>query len=127
MPLYKNLTAVQKKSVDTFYRDKVNLLLHTMIAVNTVRMDPDTAPADASRLDAKYADLQIRLGLVEKGMTDVYGNKLSISPPDQPTIDAIEALSAQVDQLNQNQAVASATLILADKVLASATEVAKNV
>jgi len=123
MSNYDSLTPSEKLAVDTLYRDRVNVLLDTMSAVNNVRMAPDTLPAVAATLDAKYADLQLRLALVEAQMTSLYSNGRAITPPSLSAIAAITTLAAQVDQLNKNIAVASAMSALAGQALTSATDV----
>ena len=80
-------------------------------------MAPDTLPSVAATLDAKYADLQLRLALLEAQMTNHYSNIQTITPPSPSAIAAIATLAAQVDQLNKNMAVANAVSTLAGQPL----------
>lgn len=118
------MSAADQSAVDTLYTDKLNLLLNAMVVINNLRMAPSTSPGDATTLDAKYAALLGRLGILEKELTDVYSGSASIAAPDQATINAVEALATQVDVLNQGQAVASAVADLADHVLTAANTLA---
>jgi hypothetical protein len=128
MPFYNNLIPAQQAKVDAYYNQSSDLLLDTLVAVNRKRFASTTLPADSALLDAKYAALNNQLGLLERQMTDVYSanSQQQIIPPGQGQINAITSLASQLDQLNQNEAVAQAYLGLADSAIGAAAALANG-
>lgn len=124
MPLYNNLNASQKLQVDTYYQNSINSLLNTMLAINQLRFDPGTDDNTVQTLDARYADLQNQLGLLEKESLAAYSSTQPITSPTQAQVDAVTALATQADQLNNNQAKAAAVLAFATTVLDAAQSIA---
>jgi len=126
MPSYYTLPPEQMTTVSNYYNQASDLLLDAMIAANRKRFASTTSDADAANLDAKYATLKNQLGILEQQITAVYNAQQSIIPPQQSQIDTITTLASQLDQLNQNEAVAAAYLDLADQVIGAAAALANG-
>ena len=95
--------------LDDILHAKSKTMLHTMFFLNERRGKANCSDDERNKINLKLAELNTQMGLVELQIAALDAGTLDVAPPTDQDVAKIHALTTEVDQLNQSQAMAAAT------------------